>query len=305
MARTYYERLGVSPDASREEIERAYRERLKDVHPDVSDDPDAGARTRCLIEARDVLTDEAERDRYDRLGHRAYVERTDGLGGTASHDDGAHADDAATASRDGPSTAGAGTDGDGSGAGTTDSASDRTSAGAAPGAGPRESRTDRDRRRRQNRETRAGWNAAGEAGSTVGADEGARGWRAWDTDAPYRVHAADRTTIGNRLFPPGPSLVLLAVGFAIYPVLLWATFEPRFPLFVNLVLGACLVFLVVFLVGMPAVGVVVFGAWTVLLPLLLTVGLGVPPTSPLWWVGLGGTALPLGLAVLIHVSLRD
>ena len=74
MAESYYELLGVAPDASEDEIERAYRERLKETHPDVSDDEDAGERTRRLIEAKEVLTDENERTRYDRLGHEAFLE---------------------------------------------------------------------------------------------------------------------------------------------------------------------------------------------------------------------------------------
>ena len=69
----YYDRLGVSADATTEEITEAYRERLKQVHPDVSDASDAGERTRQLIEAKEVLTDETERARYDRLGHDRYV----------------------------------------------------------------------------------------------------------------------------------------------------------------------------------------------------------------------------------------
>ena len=73
MTRTYYDLLGVSPEASAEAVEQAYRERLKETHPDVSDAADARDRTRRLIEARDVLTDASERARYDRLGHETYV----------------------------------------------------------------------------------------------------------------------------------------------------------------------------------------------------------------------------------------
>jgi len=69
----YYDRLGVSADATTEEITEAYRERLKEVHPDVSDASDAGEHTKQLIEAKEVLTDETERARYDRLGHDRYV----------------------------------------------------------------------------------------------------------------------------------------------------------------------------------------------------------------------------------------
>ncbi len=73
MGDEYYERLGVASDASAEEIAAAYRERLKETHPDVSDASDAKERTKQLIEAKEVLTDETERMRYDRLGHERYV----------------------------------------------------------------------------------------------------------------------------------------------------------------------------------------------------------------------------------------
>ena len=73
MGGEYYERLGVPPDASTDEIAAAYREQLKQTHPDVSDANDAGERTKRLIEAKEVLTDETERTRYDRLGHERYL----------------------------------------------------------------------------------------------------------------------------------------------------------------------------------------------------------------------------------------
>jgi len=101
MREEYYERLGVSPDAPSEEISTAYRERLKEIHPDVSDASDAKKRTRRLIEAKEVLTDENERARYDRVGHERYVsaergdvsesDPPDGSPGTASDDPDSHA----------------------------------------------------------------------------------------------------------------------------------------------------------------------------------------------------------------------
>lgn len=87
MEATFYGILGVDPDATEETIVRAYREQTKAHHPDVSDDPAAGERFKQLTQAKDVLTDEAERKRYDRLGHAAYVNRAvDGGadGGTAT-----------------------------------------------------------------------------------------------------------------------------------------------------------------------------------------------------------------------------
>lgn len=82
MEATFYGILGVDPDATEETIVRAYREQTKTHHPDVSDDPDAAARFKRLTEAKEVLTDAAERERYDRLGHDAYLSaRVESAGG--------------------------------------------------------------------------------------------------------------------------------------------------------------------------------------------------------------------------------
>jgi hypothetical protein len=75
MGETFYTVLGVDDGADREAIQRAYRALVKETHPDVSDSPNAAERFRRLTTARDVLVDDRERRRYDRLGHEAYVSR--------------------------------------------------------------------------------------------------------------------------------------------------------------------------------------------------------------------------------------
>ncbi len=66
--RDYYDTLGVSRDASEEEIRRAYRRLARENHPDVSREPDAGQRFAEISEAYEVLRDPDKRRRYDRLG---------------------------------------------------------------------------------------------------------------------------------------------------------------------------------------------------------------------------------------------
>ncbi|ELY85508.1 J domain-containing protein [Natrialba taiwanensis] len=76
MGETYYDVLGVASDATQDELEVAYRERVFETHPDHSDDPDATEQFQQVATARAVLTDETERARYDRLGHETYVQAT-------------------------------------------------------------------------------------------------------------------------------------------------------------------------------------------------------------------------------------
>ena len=67
--RDYYEVLGVSRDATPDDIRRAYRALARKLHPDVNKEPDAEARFKEINEANAVLSDPEKRAVYDRFGH--------------------------------------------------------------------------------------------------------------------------------------------------------------------------------------------------------------------------------------------
>jgi curved DNA-binding protein len=64
----YYAVLGVSKDASQEDIQKAYRKLARKYHPDVNKDPGAEARFKEIAEAKEVLADPEKRQKYDRYG---------------------------------------------------------------------------------------------------------------------------------------------------------------------------------------------------------------------------------------------
>jgi len=67
--RDYYEVLGVSRDASPDEIRKAYRALARKYHPDVNKEADAEAKFKEINEANTVLSDPDKRSMYDRFGH--------------------------------------------------------------------------------------------------------------------------------------------------------------------------------------------------------------------------------------------
>lgn len=68
MARDYYEILGVSRDADKEEIKRAYRRLARKYHPDVNKEPGVEERFKEINRAYEVLSEPETRARYDRFG---------------------------------------------------------------------------------------------------------------------------------------------------------------------------------------------------------------------------------------------
>jgi molecular chaperone DnaJ len=61
----FYKELGVSSDASPDDIKRAYRKLARDLHPDANPDPSAAERFKAVSEAHSVLSDPAKRKEYD------------------------------------------------------------------------------------------------------------------------------------------------------------------------------------------------------------------------------------------------
>jgi molecular chaperone DnaJ len=85
----YYKILGVSKDASKEEIKKAYRKLAQKYHPDANrEDGSAEARFKEISEAHSILSNDQKRREYDQFrqlvesgGHRIYGYPPGGQGG--------------------------------------------------------------------------------------------------------------------------------------------------------------------------------------------------------------------------------
>jgi len=73
--RDYYKVLGVSRNASKDEIKDAYRKLAMQYHPDRNKAPDAEEKFKEISEAYAVLSDDEKRQQYDMLGHAGFDQR--------------------------------------------------------------------------------------------------------------------------------------------------------------------------------------------------------------------------------------
>lgn len=67
-SKDYYATLGVSRDASDDEIKRAFRKLSKKYHPDINHEPGAEQKFKDINEAYQVLSDKQKRAAYDQYG---------------------------------------------------------------------------------------------------------------------------------------------------------------------------------------------------------------------------------------------
>lgn len=271
MAETYYEVLGVSPDASTEEITAAYRERVLETHPDHCDDPDAGEQFQQVATAESVLTDEVERRRYDRLGHVAYVsgspyvrERPD------PSEDPTAAAGQATQSED--------------------------------ASGP--SHHARQRRRREWATREYWWDAeehwTGRDRTTHTDTGGSEGGFTYD------VHGwTDPVTIEEEI----PSLehsTLVAAGSicVTYPIFVVTALTPGLPLVINALVALCTLVLVGWILTIPRLAIPGFGGWSLIVTGVYVVAPPVDPFSLLGLVALACFWVPFGYAVAVWWAIR-
>ncbi|MFC7236169.1 DnaJ domain-containing protein [Halosegnis marinus] len=254
MTRTYYDLLGVDPDADAARVRAAYRERVKEVHPDVSDRPDAAEAFRELSAAKETLVDPVERARYDRLGHAAYV-------GDASPEDDPDADAAAGARA--------------AASATRDRSRRRdrrrgkhTRAGRAARERADAWASGRDDAWWRTAETESAWDGA----TTASTGGSGRAGRSTATDrSGYRVSTRAESAVG---FTVERGLLAVAVFFC-YPMLLGVAVLPPFAFGIRVAAAVVALLLVAHTLSVPESGVLVFGALTAVAPPALTLaGIG-------------------------------
>ncbi|WP_086224610.1 MULTISPECIES: DnaJ C-terminal domain-containing protein [Campylobacter] len=79
MSNSLYETLGISKDASSDEIKKAYRKLARQYHPDINKDPGTEEKFKEINAAYEILSDETKRKQYDQYGDSMF-------GGQSFHD---------------------------------------------------------------------------------------------------------------------------------------------------------------------------------------------------------------------------
>ena len=76
-----YEVLGVSKQASADEIKSAYRKLARKYHPDLNKEPGAEEKFKEVQESYEILSDPDKKAKYDQFGHAAFDPGAGGFGG--------------------------------------------------------------------------------------------------------------------------------------------------------------------------------------------------------------------------------
>jgi len=85
--RDYYEILGVSRNASDDDLKKAFRKLAFEFHPDRNKDKDAEEKFKEINEAYQVLSDQDKRARYDQFGHAGLTGNGGGGSGFGGFED--------------------------------------------------------------------------------------------------------------------------------------------------------------------------------------------------------------------------
>ncbi|SIR83586.1 DnaJ domain-containing protein [Natronorubrum thiooxidans] len=304
MGETYYDVLEVGSDATRDEIQAAYRERVLETHPDHNDAPDAAAQFKRVARAKSVLTDGDERARYDRLDHDAYVRLAQQS--TASSE-AKTTDEANESHRD-----------DGRTRTETDRTRSRTASDRTDRAASHHARHRRQRQRRQARtQATDEWpfdrdeaaTATGHTHATANDTEPSRASESpadSTADFRYAVHDWD----GNidlewdgRLIDH-TTAVTLGCLWLLYPILVAATLTPLFPTVVNGIVAACTLVLVGAVLTKPWIATALFGFWSLVFPLVMLRSTVVESVSVTGLLALGFVWVPFGYALGLWWALR-
>jgi len=308
MTETFYEVLGVSEDATQEEITGAYRQKVKEYHPDVSEREDADEVFKRVVRAEEVLSDEEKRARYDRLGHESYVRRVEDASAAGGNGSPWTAEDGSDRNHDvgfggmNVDEAAASAAGSASGGAAATSRTSRAGTTTAGGAGDADANVGFGRA--ASRQSSAGWSEDTDAYSRWSDDAYSRGGIG-EEDSTYAVHDWDDEDAGPSTvtveFTQQFAIYALAL-FALYPMIAYMTLSSAYPLVVNLI-GAIFAFVVVgYSLTVPKLSLVTFGAWSVLAPILAF-------TVVEWslWLELFGVLacwIPFGYAVVVAYFTR-
>jgi len=72
MSKSLYETLGISENASADEIKKAYRKLARKYHPDINKDPEAQDKFKEINAAYEVLSDPEKKAQYDQFGDQMF-----------------------------------------------------------------------------------------------------------------------------------------------------------------------------------------------------------------------------------------